>query len=308
MNQEASRVFISCGQKPDEIELVKGVAGMLTNLGFMPYIAAEVHSTKALRENIFEQLRDTEYFLFIDFRREKLIQESDRRRSFSRGSLFSNQELAIACFLDLNILVFQEKGVKPLDGMLGHLQVNAIPFADRSALPDLISKAVIQEGWQNNWRNQLLIEEVAGSAVWVPQTTRRQALFFHLEVRNRHERAAAQNCYCYLRSVTRCADCQPIQFEPVELKWAGYTFPAVTIRRRSYRNVDALWFDPADPMHPRLSAFTDWLECIPNLEGPGSWNLEYEALSDNVPGSRITLRLDVGLDRKIRFGQSAANL
>jgi hypothetical protein len=31
---------------------------MLTDLGFMPYIAAQVHSTKALRENILEQLRD----------------------------------------------------------------------------------------------------------------------------------------------------------------------------------------------------------------------------------------------------------
>jgi len=52
------------------------------------------------------------------------------------------------------------------------------------------------------------------------------------------------------------------------------------------------WFDPADPMRPRFSALTDWLGCIPDLQGPDSWNLEYDVLSDNVPGSKIKLRLD----------------
>jgi hypothetical protein len=308
MNEESSRVFVSCGQKPDELAVAEDVGKKLADLGFKPHIAAQVHSTKALRENIFEQLRDTEYFLFVDFRREKMVEVRHRPWLVRRGSLFSHQELAIASFLDLNILAFQEGGVKPLDGMLGHLQVNAIPFKDRSALPDLIRETVIQEAWQNNWRNDLLIEEVDDSAVRVPQATGREALFFHLKVRNRHERATAQNCYCYLLSVTHAATNRPIPFEPPELKWAGYGFPNVTIRRRSYRKVDAVWFDPADPMRPRFRAFTDWLGCVPDMQGPDSWNLEYEVLSDNVPGSRIKLRLDVGPDHKIRFGLSSADL
>jgi hypothetical protein len=308
MNEEPSRVFISCGQKPDELEVANRVSEMLEGLGFKPHIAAQVHSTKALRENIFEQLRDTEYFLFVDFRREMMIRVRPWPWLVRRGSLFSHQELAIASFLDLNILAFQEGGVSPLDGMLGQLQVNAIPFTNRSALPDLIRKAVTEEAWQNNWRNQLALEEVDGSAVCVPQKTGGEGRFFHLKVRNRHERAAAQNCYCYLRSATRAATNEPIPFEPVELKWAGYTFPNVTIRRRSYRIVDAVWFDPADPLRPHFRAFSDWLGCIPDLRGPDSWNLEYEVLSDNVPGARMTLPLDVGSDHRIRFGRSSADL
>jgi hypothetical protein len=309
MNEEASRVFISCGQKPDELETANRIGEVLTTLGFVPHIAAQVHSTKALRENIFEQLRETEYFLLVDFRRERIAPEHDKippasAEPIHRGSLFSQQELAIASFLDLNILAFQEKGVKSLDGLLGHLQVNVIPFSDRSTLPDLIRTKVIQEAWQNNWRNQLVLEQADDSAVRVPQSGGRTALFFHLEVTNRHQRVAAQNCYGYLRSVTNAATNEAIPFEAAERKWAGYMFPNVTIRPGSYRKFDGVWFDPADPLQPRFKAFTDWVGCIPNLQGPGSWHLEYEVLSDNVPGSTKKLRLDVEASRRIRFGRS----
>ncbi len=254
MNEESARVFISCGQKPDEIEVVKRVGKVLADLGFNPHIAAQVHSTKAQRENIFEQLRDTEYFLFVDFRREEIDPRAVQAVvGLRRGSLFSHQELAIASFLDLNILAFQEGGMKPLDGMLGHLQVNAIPFTDRSTLPDLIGQAVKQEEWQNNWRNRLVLEEV-DSAVHVRQTTGREALFFHLKVR-KLSRASSRPKLLLLSALGYAYRHQykPIPFEPAELKWAGYTFPDVTIRRRSYRKVDAVWFDPADPMRPRFS-------------------------------------------------------
>jgi hypothetical protein len=50
------------------------------------------------------QLETSDYFLFIDFKRERI-----RCPNIFRGSLFTNQELAIASFLGLESIVFQEK-------------------------------------------------------------------------------------------------------------------------------------------------------------------------------------------------------
>ena len=135
-----ARVFISCGQNhtwEGEVETARAVANRLSALGFDPYIAAEVHSPRSLVENIYSQLRDSEYFLFIHFKRERLDDSNEHR-----GSLFSHQELAIASFDGLELLAFQEDGVKRLDGIVRFLQINPIPFADRNCLVDIVVETV----------------------------------------------------------------------------------------------------------------------------------------------------------------------
>src|SRR5690349_6319273 len=102
-----ARVFISCGQNGDrEQEIAERVRDKLRGLGFCPYLAFEVHSSKALTDGIYAHLRTAEYFLFVDFARELLESGPDRR-----GSLFSNQELAIASYLELECLYFTEAGI-----------------------------------------------------------------------------------------------------------------------------------------------------------------------------------------------------
>ena len=60
-----SRIFISCGQskESDEIQIAREIGNRLTILGFDPYIAVDVQDLRGLRENIFEQLRTSEYSL-----------------------------------------------------------------------------------------------------------------------------------------------------------------------------------------------------------------------------------------------------
>ena len=114
-----ARVFISCGQRPEELEIAELIQKGLQDIGFSVYVAKKDHVLSCLTRNIFDKLETSEYFLFIDFKREKLIRikegiEEDNK-SF-RGSLFTNQELAIATFLkDIEVLGFQEKGVRPKD-------------------------------------------------------------------------------------------------------------------------------------------------------------------------------------------------
>jgi len=307
-NAPRARVFISCGQA-GELETAIKVKQALDELGFKPYLARQVQSAKALRENIFSELRETEYFLFIDFRRERIAGFLNR---LYRGSLFSHQELAIASFLDLDILVFQEEGVKILDGMLGHIQGNAKTFKskDRSNLPQLVKKEVAGLAWRNDWRNQLVAEQ--SDPPYGPLTRTygdRWGYFFHLVVKNNHKRIAARNCYGYLRGIRDATTGNPVVFESVEYKWEGYMFPNATIAPGSYRKLDALWIDIDKPQRPNFCPLTDSSACIPVVQGPGSWELEYEVLSDNVPGSRLTLPLALGPNSgEIRFGTATLRL
>jgi hypothetical protein len=71
-------------------------------------------------ENILPMLEKSEYYLFIDFRREEIGSQR------FRGSLFSHQELGIATYLKKeHILIFQEKGVLDRDGIKGFIQVSS---------------------------------------------------------------------------------------------------------------------------------------------------------------------------------------
>jgi hypothetical protein len=96
-----ARVFVCCGQRvdSDEVAVAADIASRLVSLGYDPYVAAEQQSLRSLRENIFTSLRDSEYFLFVDFARERLL-AGDGTALDCRGSLFSHQELAIASYLE----------------------------------------------------------------------------------------------------------------------------------------------------------------------------------------------------------------
>lgn len=138
-----SRVFISCGQRKgtDELTIAEEIANKLEKMGFAPYVAVTEQTLRGVKENIFNRLRESEYFIFIDFQRERLFyitDESFSDTSVHRGSLFSHQELAIATFLDHEVLAFQEEGVKKDDGILRFIQANCIPFSERKGLADLV--------------------------------------------------------------------------------------------------------------------------------------------------------------------------
>ena len=109
MDPLRARVFISCGQSKssDEVNIAHQISERLEAEGFAPYVAVEEQTLVGLTENIFGRLRNSEYFVFIDFIREHLTTK------LHRGSLFSHQELAIAAFLNIDaVIAFQEKGVK----------------------------------------------------------------------------------------------------------------------------------------------------------------------------------------------------
>lgn len=103
---EAARVFISCGQNKDtnEVTIAVKIRSIIQSLGFDPFIAVDVQTLQGLKESIFTQIKNSEYFIFVDFRREKLADNPPQHR----GSLFSHQELAVASYLTLRCWHFKK--------------------------------------------------------------------------------------------------------------------------------------------------------------------------------------------------------
>lgn len=221
-----ARVFISCGQEnSDEREIAGNVAKALQELGYEPYIAVVEQTLSGLKENILKRLDECEYYLFLDFRRELL---GNREPKCYRGSLFSHQELAIAAFLNKEVIAFQETEVVKHEGVLGILQANATEFHDRKDLPSLVAKAV-SERWNPNWHDTLMIErdvsQCADELHPGPQGPR-PVRYYHVQVTNKHLRRTAFGCYAYLEDMRDAVADKKIETKFVEYKWRGVPFPA----------------------------------------------------------------------------------
>jgi hypothetical protein len=305
-NELRARVFISCGQAKDTDEptIADAIARKLTELGFDFYIAVQEQTLTGLRENIFRKLRDSEYFLFVDFKREQL---ETKGATVCRGSLFSHQELAIASYLEMEVLAFQESGVKPLDGVLGILQANAFPFNDRSKLTELVIGKVqerIKSGaWEPQWKNVLTLErqsnQFSDAQRLAPGEPRSfPGRFFHIDVCNRHRSKLAVNCYAYLEKAMNLQTSKELPFKTVEYKWAGYVLPNATILPKQERRLDAFWIDHRNPTKLWFNAYVDSTEYMLALEGEGKYELTYIVVAENFPIARrrFVLNLDKSLD------------
>ena len=195
------KVFISCGQRtPQETDIAERIRKKLLCEGYDAYVAVQQQTLRDLQHNIFNELDDSEYIVFVDFKREALVPDSVkddqtigefRKKCQWRGSLFCHQELAVASYLEmtaegeLGIVAFHQKGLDPEDGMMGALQVNSKVFEDPDSLPERVA-AHAREKWKREWRNQLRLERVqpepSGGAD--PEALK----FFHIGVNNSHYR------------------------------------------------------------------------------------------------------------------------
>jgi hypothetical protein len=311
MVDSKARVFLSCGQQKgtDEIQIASEISDRLRSLGFEPYVAVAEQTLKGLKENIFQRLRESEYFLFIDFNRERLgrprqrwyevgkFQDSGRHR----GSLFSNQELAMATSLDIECLCFREEGVKEGDGILRYIQANSVPFTDRKALPDLIMNQVGEHGWKPNWRNQIVLERDVNEYEDVRDLATRGVLtrFLHIGVRNLHRRETAFECVAYLVGIRDLSNGSQKEIDLVEVKWKGVKMDRVAIPPGHVRYLDGCWVNHASPNRVTLGInrfvidYSGYLDAY-TLTGPNEFELAFTVFSYGLPPATAKFKLSVG--------------
>ncbi|MCJ7663560.1 MAG: hypothetical protein MUO24_04900 [Desulfobacterales bacterium] len=304
-NDIKAKVFISCGQrkksegaKVDEVEIAHEVASVLESMGYgEPYIAVYDRSLRGLKENIFSHLETSEYFLFIDLCREKLDDSNDRR-----GSLFCNQELAIASYLELEAIGFQQKGVMR-DGILEFIQLiqSHHKFDDPKELPEMVRKEV-KKHWRPDWKNALRISK---DSIYSNDTTLRargdKAKYFHVIVENLHKRKIALGCTAYIESIRDLQTQNQVPLETVELKWDGYTLPNASIMPQPNvgRGLTLFFVLHQRPNELHFDNFTDSTRFMQPLCGPGDYELTYVVITQNFPIVRttFTVHIENQLDR-----------
>ena len=80
--------------------------GWFEEKGYSPYVAIEAQSIQDVNSGIISELKNSDFYVFVDFKREKIA-----KKGKYRGSLFTNQELAIAYVLRFeNAVFFRESG------------------------------------------------------------------------------------------------------------------------------------------------------------------------------------------------------
>lgn len=229
-----ARVFISCGQKTNkEKGIGETVAGYFRERGFETYFAERVHSSDALTENIFKFLRQSEYFVFIDFKRGKINQKE------SRGSLFVNQEIAIATFLRLEGMGFYKRGVKR-EGIRSYQIYNARPFKHEKEIIKALEKETRE--WDVNWINELKImcDPTITRNVRVPAKKQKVGSdWYHLVVKNHHKSKHAFLCSGYVTRIKNLRNGKVHEIPTNELIWAGTKDIVVNIMADTKRELDA---------------------------------------------------------------------
>ncbi len=277
-----------------------------------PYIAIKEQITKGLKENIFERLEKSEYIIFIDFKREiigeKIVDVILRKKQYCRVPI-ANQELAIASYIDLPIVAFQEQGIKKRDGILDVIQVNPESFASRAGLVQkvvsLVEDKTSKGEWSPKWRNELYIdrEESDFEDVNYNDNPGDPARFFHIRVINRHRLKDARQCLSYIENIRDCNDDRNITFETIENKWKGTRNTDVQISPQKFRSFDTLFIrNRSEPGIARIGYnsnivdFTGYSEKM-KLLIPGIYEISYVIFSINF--SPVKAKYEFRLDRNI---------
>jgi hypothetical protein len=283
-----ARVFISCGQRSDkEKQLGFACRDYFENRGFSTYLAEEVQSLEALTENIFHHLRNTEYAVFIDCAREKLSPGE------FRGSVFINQELAIAAFLPIEeSRVFHEGGVIR-EGVVEYLIAKPIQFSSEREFLEKLKEETKE--WESGWRNDLSLEFLR----MVPNVRDQYGNYedwYHLQVKNNHRDKYARNCVAYVSKIKNLDTGEEGVPGNFELVWAGTGLFERHILPKASAEVDAFFIVRGQDVirfHHRPSTSSQY--GMPVLH-KGSYLLTYLVVSENFEQVTKTFKLEFAGD------------
>ena len=271
-----ARVFISCGQRsPREIAIGKAVEDHFSQRGFLTYFAERVHSSDALTTNIFGALKNSEYFVFLDFCRDVI--DDDQHR----GSLFVNQELAIATYLGLTGVGFCEKGVKR-EGILQYHIYNEHSFEDGT---EVIAKLKeITADWDPTSVNELEVVPSVSATKNVELANhpgRPLSDWYHLVITNHNKRKHAFDVHGYVAQIIDVAKGSPLCIPTNELVWSGLGEISVNILSDTSRELDAFFLVHGQLVlrfHQRPLSTSNPEYSLPELP-PGKYEIRYTVIS-----------------------------
>src|SRR5208283_3911446 len=154
-----AKVFISCGQAtPQERSVATALGAWFSANGYNPYVAIKVQSILDLNVGIISELKTSDYYLFINFSREAV--KTSFFSNFHRGSLYTNQELAIAYALGIDrMLLLNQRGCAT-EGVFKYMVTNVPEFTTHAEVLPLVQQAVHDAAWSPSYTRQLVAENL----------------------------------------------------------------------------------------------------------------------------------------------------
>lgn len=297
------RIFISCGQAtPQERRAATAVRKWFAAEGFEPYVAIEAQSLTDVNSGIIDQLKRADFYVFIDFRRERLqgrpgIGAFWRRRSY-RGSLFTNQELAVAFLLEFEKAIFlQQDGVR-LEGLLRYMGSNAQRFELAEEVPDLVGQLVEARSWSPAYTRHLTV----GEEHWTPPLTfedhtgQSHVRVFEVDIQNLRRDLGALNAIARLRKVVDAVGNVLSGVDTSPLKTTGHFAYRQAIWPESHAAWDLLAVRMDVPATLALNSSLDVVPRSPIISTPGKYSLSYEIFAEGFPVLTFDVELAVADD------------
>jgi hypothetical protein len=280
-----AQIFVSCGQRPAERAAAEAIRQTLCALGFEVYVAIQAQSIEDVNSGIIRQLKRSDYYIFVDFAREDIGGQA-------RGSLFTNQELAIAYILGFErVLIFQQSGVK-LEGLLRYMGANATPFDTFEELPALLAATVAERTWSPHYSRHLAATRLRWDGVFpYGQITGK---FLYVDIDNRRDDMPAFQAVARLLSFG--SEGAGIQPSPIRshLKVTGALLSfEQTIWPNDHGAFDALAVDATDPTRIYLNSALDVAPLPSLLQGAGIYTLNYAVIARDFPMLRFSIQLTV---------------
>jgi hypothetical protein len=195
----SAKVFISCGQSTsEERQAARDVKTWFKAKGFHPYVAVEVNTgIPDLNRWVIEELKSSDDFVFINFAREEISSITGSFKPFRRGSVYTNQELAVAVslgFKDRMILVNQRGAEK--EGIFKIMVCNTDEFDTFDQIVPIIEKSVLSAGWDKLSSRHLSAENsrITPLARYYDHDRERFLYIAHIDVRNSRPDIPAADC------------------------------------------------------------------------------------------------------------------
>jgi hypothetical protein len=289
-------IFISCGQVTiNERTIATNISTLLKSRGFNPYVAIEAQSIEDINNEIIGRLKRSDYYVFIDLRRERISGYLGWTKY--RGSLFSNQELAIAYALGFeHVLFLRQQGVI-LEGIAKYILSNARTFRRFEEVVTLVESEVNTRAWESTYSRNLFTEYIRFfSGVYykdhtLPQHQVRQIC--HVGVRNGRTNDVAVNVIAHLIEIIPLGNSAFDHVDTTDLKWAtqmGYTRnipPGETVP------FDAFALDERNPCHVYMHSLSDTHPRLPIISQVGRFILRYQIYSENFSVSEFKVELNL---------------
>jgi len=288
-----ARVFISCGQATEsERKVAAEVSDWFITQGYTPYVAVSVQTILDLNSGIIGALKEADFYLFINFKRELIINTSSAsgllKSVFShrkyRGSLYTQQELAVGYALGFqNMILINERDCL-VEGILKFIVTNAPPFVHTSEILPGVQAAVGKAGWAPIHRRQLAASSVqfVGPSYYRDHSMQQPAwrLFLHGLTSNGRPDIAARHTVCRLNQVKTIDGTVIAHGDHSPLKAVNVSSYEQMIWPQDEGKFDLLSIDAALGTHVYLHSTKDLYPRQPIITSTGTYLLNYAILAE----------------------------